>query len=258
MLPRLASAPAIAAIFSIFLSISSVEAAPFAIDFDRDEAGSLLTAGSTDLRITDPYANLFSPGLGVLLSTNNEPANPLNLYDSEGAGGQDNDLERNPGTWDGGSEVATVFDNLLIVNTNSTISTPNDNGGGGQMTLDFGLALLSFGFDFVDLDASANATLILFSSATNSSVSIPFTEFEDGSGSIHETSSVLFGDRHANSIRDITAAEIGLPSFDRVTFSLTSSGGIGTAYFDTVPEPDTGLTLLISAMALIHFRPRRK
>ncbi|MEM9481894.1 MAG: hypothetical protein AAGA58_19765, partial [Verrucomicrobiota bacterium] len=247
-----------AAFLSIFLLKHSSQAAPFVIDFDRDESGNLLTAGTTDLRITDPYANLFSPGLGVLLSTENETTNPLNLYDSEDDDGADNDLERSPGTWAGGSEVSTVFDNLLIVNSNSTISIPNDHGIGGQMTLDFGLALLSFGFDFVDLDSSANATLILYSSATNSSVSIPFADFEEGSGSIHETPSVLFGDRHANSIRDITAAEIGLQSFDRVTFSLVSSGGIGTAFFDTVPEPNTGLTLLFSAMALIHFRPRRK
>lgn len=245
-----------------FLTInlsSQLGAQYFSIDFDTDDSGGSLISGTTDLGSVDPYANLFAAGVGVLLSTDNPSVHPLNLYDSETPGGFDDDLERdsqNTGEWAGGSSISGVYDNLLIINEFTDITIVDDEGTGGELRLDFGIALTSFGFDFVDMDAASGATLILTDTGSGNSASIPFADFEDGSGSVHETTNVLFGNRHANEIRDILASEVGLTQFDRVVFDLTSSGGIGAAYFETVPEPGS-LMLLGGLVAGLVRRVRR-
>lgn len=222
----------------LVLSTHSVFGDTFVVDFDTDDAGGTLVAGTTDLGSVSPYANLFGPGSGLALSTGNPVTNPLNLYNTEGTSGLDSDLERTDGalqtTWAGGTEVSTVFDNALIIQESGfSISTPNDDGGGGQMILDFDLPLVSFGFDFVDLDSSANATLTLTDTDGPTSTIIPFALFEDGAGPPYAIAGAAFGDRHANRVLSILASDAGLVKFHRVTFTMTSSGAIGTIYGNT-------------------------
>jgi len=157
----------------------------------------------------------------------------------------------------GGTETNTIFNNLLIVNRDTVITNPNDNGSGGQFILRFDVALTEFSFDFVDMDAGDRADIIFTDRQTLNSHTIPFTEFEAGSGSQHEVPGALFGNRHANSINGITAAELpGLSEFDEVTFDMRSSGGIGTVTFTLVPEPSL-LSLLALAGAGLSGRRRR-
>ncbi|NNE91739.1 MAG: PEP-CTERM sorting domain-containing protein [Verrucomicrobiales bacterium] len=240
----------------------------YQIDFETDQDGNPMTAGVTDLRVVNPYNELFGTASGVHLSTNSPSNRPLNLYDSEGTGGADTDLERShggTGDWDGGNLTATVLgqpegyilENLLIINTNTNISVPNDHGSGGTLTLNFDIALSSFGFEFVDLDSGLNATLVFTNTATSNSQSISFADFEQGSGSIHETPNVLFGDRHANRVLGIEASELGLAQFDKVDFVMTSSGGIGTVEFQTVPEPSSAILLLFAGFYLLSARRPR-
>lgn len=207
-----------------------------------------------------------------MLSTDSPGVRPLNLYDSEGTTNEDDDLQRkftgSATDWaDGnltaaatGQRIGEQLFNLLIINKDTTITTPNDNGAGGAMTLNFGVALTSFGFDFVDMDLGTRADIIFTDNSLPAplSVRIPFSDFEDGSGSIHEIPDVLFGNRHANRITDITAAELGLSQFDEVTFDMRSSGGIGTLYFETVPEPSAALLFLFGSAFLLLRRGRRK
>ena len=87
-------------------------------------------------------------------------------------------------------------------------------------------------------------------------MTIPFTDFESGSGSVHDAGAA-FGDRHGNRVLDITAAEVGLTKFDRMTFDLTSSGGIGTVFFSTIPEPSSAV-LLLAALAPLASRRRSR
>jgi len=255
-----ARVPAVFAASQLLLC-SAVSGAIYQLDFDFDEDGDALVAGSTNLAASPPYENLFAPGVGVTLTVSSAGGRPLNLYDTEGTGGADDDMERNSegtGEWAGGNAPTLVVNNALIVNTNSTIGTPNDWAGGGTITMSFDRALTSFGFDQVDLDSSANGTLVFTDRSTSQSASVPFSAFEDGSGSIHETAGVLFGNRHANSIRDITATELGLTSFDQVQFVKTSSGGIATLFVDTVnsvPEPSV---FLLGALGLAPLLRRRR
>ncbi len=264
---------ATATIFGLafILTGTSALADSYVIDFEKDDSGATLTAGSTDLRSYDPYDDLFAAGVGLLLSTDAPGSRPLNLYDTEGVTNEDDDLQRkftgSATDWAGGNLTAAalgqaegeVLDNILIINKNTTIGTPNDNAGGGKMILNFGVALSSFGFDFVDMDLSTSADLIFTdnSGSTPVSVTLSFADFEEGSGSIHETANVAFGNRNANRILDITAVELGLTQFDQVTFDMRSSGGIGTIYVESVPEP--GSVLLLSAgFGMLLFRRRRR
>ena len=264
--------PLVALIFCGLVSLHSQSgfADSYVIDFATDDDGNLMTPGTTDLRTFDPYDDLFSSGVGVLLSTDSPDVRPLNLYDSEGLSNQDDDLQRlyqgAENDWvDGnlitpGPRAGEQLFNLLIINKDNTITTPNDNGTGGEMTLNFGIALTSFSFDFVDMDLGTRADIIFTDNSGGSpvSVTIPFSEFEDGSGSIHQTTDVIFGDRHANRILDITAPELGLSQFDEVTFDMRSSGGIGTLYFETVPEPSAALLFLLGGAGILFLRRPRQ
>ncbi|MFK7935096.1 MAG: hypothetical protein AB8G22_16410, partial [Saprospiraceae bacterium] len=127
----------------------------YSINFDTDPAGNALIAGTTNFTATQPYQNLFGTGSGVTFSTDNPTTKPLNLYDTEGNTNEDPDLERNSegtGLWEGGNLTNDILYNSLIINTDTNISVPNDNGTGGDIVLDFDLMLSSFGFTFVDLD----------------------------------------------------------------------------------------------------------
>ncbi|MFD2256345.1 PEP-CTERM sorting domain-containing protein [Luteolibacter algae] len=240
-----------------------LNAQTFVVDFETDDTGAPLVAGAVDLQAKQPYANLFGGDKGLTITSGNSATNPLNLYNTEATGGADDDLERNStgtGDWAGGSLTRDVLHNVLIINTNTDLTTPNDSGSGGEFGLEFDVDLISFGFDFVDLDRSESGAITFLDTNTGRSQTIQFTEFESGSGSVFEREGVLFGNRHANRVDEITATSLGLSSFDQITFTMKSSGGIGTLYgttlVDSVPEPSSAL-LLLSGLTFLGFKRRR-
>ncbi|MGJ8642839.1 MAG: hypothetical protein ACSHX9_05485 [Luteolibacter sp.] len=244
------------------LTASSFAQTSFVIDFEHDDQGNQLIAGSVDLAANEPYRNLFGKGSGVQLSTNNPENMPLNLYNTEGTGGADDDLERNStgsGLWAGGSDLKLLVNNALIINTDTNLATPNDDGMGGDMILNFDVALNSFGFDFIDLDSAANGSITFLDSSSGTSRTVSFADFEDTPDARLARTGVAFGDRHANRVLNIGANELRMSSFDQVTFSLLSSGGIGTIYGTTVtpvPEP-TAPSILLGGLALLVLIRRR-
>lgn len=210
----------------------------FIIDFDRDDAGNTIVAGNIDFAATRPYANLFGTGSGITFSTDRPSSKPLNIYDSEGNTGEDPDLERHSegtGLWEAGNLTDEPLYNLLIINKDMNIGTPNDNGNGGQTTLHSDRMLQSFFFSFVDLDAGrvASSTITFTNTMTNETATISFADLEGDSGSVHATPNVDFGDRHGNQVNPILASNLGISEFDQVTFSQTGSGGIGSMIVQT-------------------------
>ena len=212
----------------------------YTMDFDTDDAGGTLTAGVTNVFVAQPYDNIFGGGQGIILSTDDQTNHPLNLYDSEGDSPNDPDLERNEtgtGLWEGGNLTDHVLDNLLIINEDNVISDPDDEASGGQIILTSDIELRSISFDFVDLDAGGATTgsFIKFENTiTGDTARVDFPDFEDGSGTVFETTDVQFGDRHGNRIIEISNSKLGIESFDKITFDLNGSGGIGDICIKTL------------------------
>ncbi|MEM6910504.1 MAG: PEP-CTERM sorting domain-containing protein [Verrucomicrobiota bacterium] len=248
--------------FSFAFSTTAVVALPlsahsevFAIGFDFDEDGAPLQAGVVDLAANQPYQNIFGPGLGLTVSTDNPSSRPLNLYNSEGTGGSDDDLERLHGggtSWAEGNLGSTAVGNLLIVNEDTDLDDPDDDAAGGTIRFEFDLAIQQFAFDFIDMDKATDAEVIFTDNVSGSFVTIGFEEFEDGFGGIWETSGVSFGDRAGNRIEGISAEKLGLDSFDEIEFVLSSSGGIGSLFVTPVPEPSSALLLSFSSLLLLR------
>ncbi|MGJ8632869.1 MAG: hypothetical protein ACSHX7_03035 [Luteolibacter sp.] len=251
-----------------FLCLSSNGQTSFLIDFETDDQGAVLEAGSVDLGTNEPYRNIFGSGSGVTLSTDSPTERPLNLYDTEGTGGLDPDLERNStgsGQWAGGSNLDLMVGNVLIINTNTDLGTPNDYGFGGVLTFDFDVQLSEFGFHFIDLDSATNGS-VTFADGLGNSTTLQFEDFEETStytlpatGASFATTGVSFGNRFANEISEITASDLGLSSFNSVTFNLTGSGAIGTVFgttLVTVPETSSSCLVMFSVILLASRRKR--
>lgn len=217
---------------------SALNSQTFVLNFETDDAGNALVAGTTDVAATQPYANLFEMGSGVTFSTDDPTNRPLNIYDSEGDSGQDPDLERNEegtGLWAGGNLTNEQLFNLLIVNRNANIAVPNDNASGGEITLSSDRMLTAFSFSFVDLDGGrvASSSIVFTNTLTNETATIGFADLEDGSGSVHSTPNVEFGDRHGNQVNSVTASDLGISEFNQVVFIQSGSGGIGSIILQT-------------------------
>lgn len=210
----------------------------YILNFDQDDEGNPLVAGTIDFAAVQPYANLYGPGSGVTFSTDNPSTLPLNLYDSEGNTAEDPDLERNgegTGVWEGGNLTSEPLYNLLIINKNTAIDVPNDNGGGGEINMVSDRMLQSFFFSFVDLDDGrvASSTIVFNNTITNETATISFSDLEENSGTVYATPNVDFGDRHGNQVQPVTAAQLGITGFNQVRFLQTGSGGIGSVMVET-------------------------
>lgn len=220
----------------------------YLINFDQDDQGNTLNAGTgigTIGTLTQPYANLFGPGMGVTFQSDDQVNNPLTLYDSEGPIGNDNDLERNKegdGMWEGGNLTNEILGNLLIINTDNNVSDPNDEANGGQILSMSTMDLVEFSFDIVDLEiieiqGQPSDDYIRFeNTVTNQIVDIYFDEFTDSNSPFY-ISGVAFGDRFANRITGITATKLGMTSFNKITFITDASFGIGAICIKKADEP---------------------
>ncbi len=126
--------------------------------------------------------------------------------------------------------------------------TPPDDEPGFSIILDFDSDLTSFGFLWVDLDdETGEAAEIIFTDTMGTAgtgddvnVTVGFEEFLD-SGAFPQNlaaGSVGWDDGSADEIERITPAELSayagftISSFDRIRFNCTTSGGLGTLFYD--------------------------
>ncbi|MEM6696951.1 MAG: SdrD B-like domain-containing protein, partial [Bacteroidota bacterium] len=210
------------------------------VDFDTAPDGTPLVSGTTDIEAEQPYANIFGAGSGVMFSTNDPTNKPLNLYDSEDPIGLDPDLERNDdgdGFWEAGNLANQPLFNLLIINQTSDLSQPNDNSGGGMIMSSANQFLDAFSFDVVDLDDAemGDAEIVFENTVTGETATLNLDVFEDvaSNTSPFKVLGVTYIERSANRISDITAEELGISSFNKITFNLNNGVtlGIGSICF---------------------------
>ncbi len=162
-------------------------------------------AAGTNISTQQPYTEFIGPGSGIMFSHNT--SRPLTLYDTEGVGGEDPDLERNntavspfppapatpiPGYWAEGNLGSTPVGNGLIIHTDpndantNPINMPDDwappSGQIGDITIMSDLFLTNFAFDFIDFENCSEGDVVVENSLTGQSVEIPFCDFEGDSG----------------------------------------------------------------------------
>ena len=282
---------ALAAVYAS--SVSLVSAASVLIDFNTDDAGAILLAGTgpgsntgisigttgdgtptgvtTNPTKTQPYRNIYSSlGVGIGGITFTDTTNVLTLYNSDGDGGNDEDLEANGGFSGGNGDSTGGYGNLLIHQTNNAgqagvndVDDPNDDGDGGSLVINSDIPLVEFEFSYIDLDnGGVAASEITFTDTFSGEfVTISFAALEGASGSIFSTTGVDFDNDHANDVEAITLAELqtensALTQFDEITILTDGSGGLGEFTVVTVPEPSSSLLIALGALSFTLRRRR--
>ena len=127
----------------------------------------------------------------------------------------------------------------------------------GTINLAFDTALDSFGFTIVDVEGPEEFTtntgfFIDFLSNGQDVGSFDFASFVTDDDSRVFDPSIEFGDRSANQIQPITAAMLGVDSFDEVRISLGGSAVLAQVTVNAVPTPSAALAglALLGAGAL--------
>ena len=116
----------------------------------------------------------------------------------------------------------------------------------GTINLEFATPLNSFGFTIVDVEGpeefeTNTGFFIDFLSDGQDVGSFDFASFvtNDDSGVFDPT--IEFGNRSANQITPITAAQLGVDSFDEVRISLGGSAVIAQITANVIPTPTAAL-----------------
>ncbi|MEM1353276.1 MAG: hypothetical protein AAGH88_00185 [Planctomycetota bacterium] len=224
---------------------------------------------------------------GVTVDADNyhNNADYLVIFDTTERGTRDGDLQGpSPlnGGWSTGNLAAgnTIVGNILIIQevdsnfagytdaSMNQVLRPDDEGrrsggsqtGAGEITFSFDQQMQSFGFTLIDVEETGefNDKTGFFATFSGGGVTstVSFADFLDSSSSFYDPT-VAFGNNSANRIKDITAEQLGLSSFDQVTINLGGSAGVGEVQYTAVPTPGAaagGLVLL----GLIAARRRRR
>lgn len=234
------------------------------------QAGSIDFTGLAHGQVIDDEFEL-SDGLTISAINHRRSFHYAVIFDSGLSGTRDGDLEGPTGRqWAGGNaDPDEPFGNLLIVQENETgcdsgvCDLPDDEGGnGGDLVFAFDHAIESFGFDAVDLesDQAANANVLFFSGAGPAIATVSFAEFECAVGPFCDSSVAFIGNNGANHLADVTAAALGVESFDRVVIDLAGSGAVDNIRWTDhqVPEPGPTGLLVGGAMALAGLARRHR
>lgn len=267
----------------IFLCVAATTSTVFGtttvtIDFNIGDQGETIVSGDGtldsgyDFDEVQPYESIFSATEGVTFTS----SNLLTVYDTDGTGGADPDLEAGPTDFSGGNgSLSGGIGNALILQTNNqgsaanNIDIPNDDGEGGVLTINSDVALVAFDFTFVDLDDGvvAGTTITFTDTSTDEFVVISFADFEDISSSVFSVTNVDFGNDHINDVNSITLDNLqtinsDLTQFDQIVISAAGSGALGEIEITTVPdfvpapEPNSVFLLGLSAVSLLVRRKR--
>jgi len=213
------------------------------IDFEDQAITNPLTP------IAEQYADL-----GVHFSAlNNNAAHPqfATLYNTDGTGGRDSDLEFTTWKegWNDGNAADVRFGKALIIAENYNL--PDDEAAGGEIYLEFDYDISSFGFSLIDIDDDETAGSITFSGDGVADVTYSFASLATSDNGI------VYGNRTANIIDDIDLEGMQV---NKVTFTAKHSLAIGgISYAQNVPEP--GIMALLGMSILGFFfsaKARRK
>jgi hypothetical protein len=235
-------------VVALLIAVSPAPA-QLGIDFNTLQHGEIVTTQ-------------FVASLGMTVSANN-PNRPFDLaiiFDSTRTGTADPDLE-GPNWSRGNIPSGTVLGDMLILAENNVdtsppnglIDDPDDEGNrpAGDLIFSFNRQISIFGMDVVDIEGvmDENGMISFFQGATQLAV-VNFSQFVTPGPFFDPT--ISFGDHSANRIRPITAAQLGITSFNRVVVRMGGSGALDNVL---IPEPTV---LPAAAIGLIALRRCRQ
>ena len=219
----------------------------------------------TGRHINDEYQSQ-----GVTISADNYRAGGPNiaiLFDSLRANTPDPDLEFR-GAWSAGNIRFESLGKFLIVAENVSdtspgggdgfVDNPDDEADGGTLMMKFSTLKTSIGFDLIDVELTPQLDRVEFllrgvplTSVTFDKFTTPGPFFEPG---------VVYADRSANRISEMTIADLGIVPFDEVRWYMPECAAIDNVVFDfnpaLVPEPASA-ALLLGGLAPLTLRRRR-
>ena len=195
------------------------------------------------------------------------------LFDSRRTGTADPDLQ---GPWAGGNlRGSAASGNILILAENAVdadrdgrIDSPDDQGSAagsaGELRFAFAGIKASLALDLIDVDGPAEAAVGFIGFRRNGveRARVRFSAFTDPASDFYDPT-IRFGDRFANRVAPITAADLGITGFDEVVVNTglccaVDGLRVGSA---SVPEPSVGaigVALVIGGTLLHRRRSRRR
>lgn len=239
---------ALAAASAIGLACASASAS--VIDFESLGNGAI---------VTNQFA---APPDYVTISANNfnRPFNIAAIFDTTIASGDDPDLNGPP--WAGGNIINEQLGSILIISERDEdpgnpgfVLGPDDEGErpAGTITLDYSLGFTTFQIDIVDIESTVaeNSSFEFYQGGlAGFKVVVDFMAFEDNTSAFYDPT-IQFGNRTANRIRPITAADLGLQFIDTVVINAGGSSGwdnINASGF--IPAPGAAALLGLGALAI--------
>lgn len=220
----------------------------------------------TGRHINDDYQG---SGVSMISADNYRAGGPeiAILFDSNRTGTPDPDLEYR-GAWSAGNIRFESLGKFLIVAENVRDTSPNDGfvdnpddeAAGGTLRMKFATPKTSLGFDLIDVELTPELDRVEFLLAGVPLKSITFDQFAKP-GPFFEPG-VVYADRSANRISEMTIAELGIVPFDEVRWYMPECAAIDNVVFNFnnafIPEPGTAALLLGAlAPALVARRRRR-
>ena len=193
------------------------------------------------------------------------------IFDSRRTGTADPDLQS---PWAGGNlRGSTASGNILILAENAVdanhdglIDSPDDQGSAagsaGELRFAFTRKLASVALDLIDVDGPAEAAVGYIGFRLNGAekARVRFSAFTDPASRYFDPT-VRYGDRFANRIAPITAAELGIAAFDEVVVDTGLCCAVDKVQVEfspvPVPEPSAVSAGIVLAVGTLLRRCRR-
>ena len=230
-------------------------ASPIVIqDFDSLVHGEIVYDAAQPL-----VGGQFEPFITITGSNPNRSHDIVAAYDTlVDPPGADPDLEGPP--WSGGNLAPNaILGRVLIIAENDNgsgdgiLDSPDDEGRrpSGYINFQFSAPIDCFGFDVIDIEGMVEDSMLEFYSGGGFVGSVNLGEFTDNLSTYYDPT-VTFGNNYANRIAPITAASLGVASFDEVRIQVGGSSG-----WDRIVVPAPGSIALLGLAGIAGTRRRR-